>query len=64
MLVVVENYQEIRNAWVLTFDDDGNRGILHDLGVLLELLPDLDKLALEDVLSPASVVPISLIILK
>ena len=46
---------------LLTLDDHGDRGILHDLGVLLQLLPDLHKLPLKHVLPPASVVSVSLL---
>ena len=45
---------------LLTLDDHRDRGILHDLGVLLQLLPDTHKLPLEHVLPPASIVAVSL----
>ena len=46
---------------LLTLDDHWYRGILHHLGVLLQLLPDLYKLALEHVLPPAPVGAVSLL---
>ena len=47
--------------FLLTLDDHWYRGILHHLGVLLQLLPDLYKLALEHVLPPAPVGAVSLL---
>ena len=58
------NFAKSHDIRQLTFDDDGDGRVAHDLGLLLELLlPRVHELPLQHVLAPAAVGAVSLVIL-